>query len=141
MGVSYLLDTNAWISYLNRRRSQVADRIAITDPAVVRLCSVVKAELYYGAYHSSRTQENLSLLRKLYSQFASLPFDDAAADEYGKLRAHLAKLGMPIGPNDLMIGAIALSNGLTLVTKNTREFGRIPGLLMEDWESGPSQVP
>jgi predicted nucleic acid-binding protein len=58
----------------------------------------------------------------------------AAAVEYGRIRGHLAAAGTPIGPNDLMIAAIAQSRRLTLVTHNTREFSRVPGLLIEDWE-------
>jgi tRNA(fMet)-specific endonuclease VapC len=64
----------------------------------------------------------------------SLPFDDAAAEEYGQLRAYLANQGTPIGPNDTMIAAIALANGLTLVTHNTAEFSRVPGLMIKDWQ-------
>ncbi len=64
----------------------------------------------------------------------SLPFDDNAAHEYGRIRAHLASLGTPIGPNDLMIASIALANNLTLITHNTAEFSRIPALQLEDWQ-------
>ena len=66
--------------------------------------------------------------------FQSLAFDDRAAAEYGKIRADLASQGTPIGPNDLMIASIALSNGLTLVTHNTNEFSRVLGLKLEDWQ-------
>ncbi len=66
--------------------------------------------------------------------FESLPFDDSAAEEYGRLRALLQKQGNLIGPNDLLIASIALANKVTLVTHNTQEFGRIPGLQMEDWQ-------
>ena len=67
-------------------------------------------------------------------QFQSLPFDDRAADEYGRIRAHLAGLGTLIGPNDLLIASIALANGLILVSHNTREFSRVPGLKLDDWQ-------
>jgi tRNA(fMet)-specific endonuclease VapC len=63
-----------------------------------------------------------------------LPFDDRAAGEYGKLRDHLSRIGQMIGPNDLLIAGIALANGLTLVTHNTVEFSRVPGLPLEDWQ-------
>jgi len=66
--------------------------------------------------------------------FISLPFDDDAAAEYASLRFELALAGMPIGPNDLMIAAIALAKGLTLVTHNTAEFRRVVGLKIEDWQ-------
>jgi tRNA(fMet)-specific endonuclease VapC len=67
----------------------------------------------------------------------SIDFDDAAAGIYGQIRAHLASRGTPIGPNDVLIAAIAVANGITLVTHNTSEFSRVPGLLIEDWEVPP----
>jgi len=69
--------------------------------------------------------------------FASLPFDDAAAVIYGRIRAQLATAGALIGPYDLQIAAIALANNLTVVTRNTQEFSRVPGLVIEDWEATP----
>ena len=69
--------------------------------------------------------------------FASLPFDDASAERYSEVRHHLERAGVGIGAYDLQIAAIALSNGLTLVTHNTREFSRVPGLTWEDWEVPP----
>jgi tRNA(fMet)-specific endonuclease VapC len=73
-------------------------------------------------------------VEQLRRQFVSLPFDDHAGEEAGRVRAYLAGLGTPIGPNDLLIAAIALANGLTLVTHNTSEFSRVPGLNIEDWQ-------
>ncbi len=64
----------------------------------------------------------------------SLAFDDRAAEEYGKTRAYLSSMGTLIGPNDLIIAATAVAHGCTLVSHNTREFSRVPGLLLEDWE-------
>ncbi len=129
--MTYLLDTNAWASYLNRRDASVANRIEQIGSADIRLCSVVKAELYYGAQKSPRRE---ALLARLFAQFASLAFDDTAAECYGRIRSQLEAQGTPIGPNDLMIGAIGLANDLTLVTHNVGEFGRIPGLNLDDWE-------
>jgi tRNA(fMet)-specific endonuclease VapC len=65
--------------------------------------------------------------------FHSYAFNDSAAERYGRIRTDLAMQGTPIGPNDLMIAAIALANNLTLVTHNTREFARVDGLPLEDW--------
>jgi tRNA(fMet)-specific endonuclease VapC len=70
----------------------------------------------------------------LRHHYISLPFDDPAAEEYARVRAHLANQGTPIGPNDLIIAATALANQLTLVTHNTAEFSRVPGLTLEDWQ-------
>jgi tRNA(fMet)-specific endonuclease VapC len=122
---------------------------------------VVLAELFYGAHRGAVSKQvaNLALIARLQQRFASLPFDDRAAAEYGKIRAYLAGQGTPIGPNDLMIASIALANGLTFVTHNTGEFkvgpvsnpsgratygrvgnpshvefNRVPGLKLEDWQ-------
>lgn len=94
----------------------------------------VKSELYFGAYNSDRKEANLALLAELFSQFESLSFDDQAADVCGQIRADLTKKGTLIGPNDLMIASIALAHDVTLVTHNVREFTRVEGLKIEDWE-------
>ncbi len=131
----YLLDSNACIRLLNKSASSnMARKLAELTPDDIRLCSVVKSELYYGADKSTRRDRNLASLNRFFSQFISLPFDDNAAAIAGQVRAQLDVAGTPIGSNDLLIAAIALSNDLTLVTHNTREFGRINGLKYEDWE-------
>jgi tRNA(fMet)-specific endonuclease VapC len=130
----YLLDTNACIRILNNRSTALVNRLKGHRPKDIFLCSVVKAELIYGAYHSSRPAENLRVLEKFFSPFVSLPFDDRCSNDYGRIRSDLAKLGTPIGPNDLMIAATTFSNKLTLVTANTKEFGRVIGLSIENWE-------
>jgi len=132
----FLPDTNVWIRFLNPGANPVKDRLLSLDPAVIRICSVVKAELYYGAMKSRRTAENLLLLDDLFVNFESLPFDDDAARKYGEIRLTLTRLGTPIGPNDLMIAAVAAAHKAVVVTNNTREFSRIQGLLLEDWEQG-----
>jgi tRNA(fMet)-specific endonuclease VapC len=133
--MTHLPDTNVWIDYLRGKSAALARRFQQADMGELCLCSVVLAELLYGAYHGPPLDQayNLGLLTQLSRDFVSLPFDDAAADEYGRLRAHLARLGTPIGPNDLMIASIALAHGLILVTHNTAEFRRVPGLILEDW--------
>ena len=132
--MTYLLDTNTCIRFLNPRASAVPSRLAAVNREEVVICQIVKAELYYGAYKSARRDENLALLAKFFSQFVSLPFDDLAAEAYGRVRAELARRGMPIGPNDLMIAAIAVAHDLILVTHNATEFDRVTGLRLEDWE-------
>ena len=130
----FLPDTNVWIRFLNPGENQVKDHFLSTDPSNVWLCSVVKAELFFGAMKSARMTENLSLLDELFADFTSVPFDDNAARRYGEIRFDLARKGTPIGPNDLMIAAIASVRDLTLITHNTREFNRVTGLNLEDWE-------
>lgn len=131
--MSYLLDTNVCIAFLNDEKSKVASRLTRLSPDDVKLCSVVKAELAYGARHSSRVEENLANLSRFFELFESLPFDDTAADHYGVLRAQLRRAGTPLGANDLLIAAIAVSADLTLVTKNQEEFRRVAGLRVEAW--------
>jgi tRNA(fMet)-specific endonuclease VapC len=135
--LSHLLDTNSCVDHLRRGpNSRVTVKLAAAPAGSVYLCSVVVGELFYGAFHSPLAHQagNLVLIGTLRRQLVSLPFDDRAAEEYGKIRAHLTSLGALIGPNDLMIAAIALANGLTLVTHNTAEFSRVPGLQLEDWQ-------
>ena len=131
----FLLDTNVCIRILNGSSPSVAARLQATSPAEVRLCALVKAELLYGARHSSRVDQNLRLLHRFFGPIVSLPFDDRCAEEAAFIRLDLERSGRPIGPNDLLIAATARAHDLVLVTHNTREFGRVPGLRIEDWES------
>jgi len=130
----FLLDTNTCIHFLNGSSERIAQRMKSCSPSDIALCSVVKAELLYGARHSKHVEENLQLLDRFFLPSTSLPFDDRCAEEYGIIRAQLAAQGTPIGPNDLMISAIARANDSTLVTHNTREFSRVAGLRLTDWE-------
>src|SRR5215468_9600916 len=132
----YLLDTNAWIVFLRRPASPVVARLQAQQPADIRVCSVVVAELLFGCLRSANPAANLAKVQALLAPYASLPFDDRAADHYATIRRHLETIGLPIGPYDLQIAAIALAHGCTLVTHNQAEFSRVPGLLLEDWE-GP----
>ena len=77
----------------------------------------------------------MAKLEAFWAPYTSLPFDDSCVHTYGRVRAQLEEAGAPIGPNDLMIAAIAVTHALTLVTHNTREFARIPGLSLTDWEA------
>ena len=131
--VTWLLDTNACIGLLNGDRPALVARVEATDPRRLALCSVVKAELVYGAMRSARAAANLRLLDRFFAPFVSLPFDDDAARHAGEIRADLVRAGTPIGPNDLLIAAIARRAGLIVVTANTREFERVVGLGVEDW--------
>jgi len=131
----YLLDTNACIRILNNSSAAVVARFRRESPATIRLCSVVKAELLYGARKSRRVAATLDSLERFLEPIASLPFDDAAAGEYGMIRAQLERLGTPIGANDLMIAAIARHLDFTLVTNNVVDFSRIVGLRVVNWET------
>lgn len=131
--MNYLLDTNTCIAFFKNHPKVVA---TIQDKGINKLllCAPVKAELWYGACKSTRMLANQVVLRDFFSQLNSLPFDDEAVEYYGEIRALLAKAGTPIGPNDLLIAAIAKAHGATLVTHNLKEFSRVPELLLEDWQ-------
>ena len=128
-----LLDTSVCIALINRSDEAAADRLLAQRPADIHLCSVVKGELLFGARNSARVDENLRRVENFCRNFASSPFDDAAAERYGIIRAGLRRAGAPIGGNDLMIASIALANSHVLVTRNVGEFARVPGLEVERW--------
>ncbi len=133
--MTHLLDSNACIGYLNGRSPNIRTHLAAMTVGGVGVCSIVKAELYAGAMRSNNPAQSRAKQQAFLNQFVSLPFDDDAAQVYAIVRAHLESQGTPIGPYDLQIAAIALANHLTLVTHNTREFSRVPGLLLEDWKN------
>ena len=130
----FLLDTNVCVQYLRGKNVLVRQRLAARPTLEVRLCSVVLSELYVGMLRSAQPAKNRAEVDQFAAPFASLPFDDAAADVYARIRHHLESQGTLIGPYDLQIAAIALANGCTVVTHNTTEFGRVPGLILTDWE-------
>lgn len=132
--VIYLLDTNACIVYLKNKNSSINRHLNSLEANKIAVCSVVKAELFYGSMRSNNPQKSLNIQLLFLNQFLSLPFDDLCAEIYGKIRADLVKCGTPIGSNDIQIASISLANNLILVTHNVREFSRIEGLQIEDWE-------
>lgn len=134
--MKYLLDTNMCIRFINGRVPHIRTKVLHTPPLDMVLCSVVKAEMLTGSAKSQHPEQSRAVQLEFFSRFQSLPFDDTAAAIYGDIRAHLEKLGTPIGSNDLMIAAIALTHDLVLVTHNLREFERVPHLRLEDWELG-----
>ena len=108
------------VRFLNPGENQVKVRFLAADPSTIYLCAVVKAELFFGAMKSSRVHKNIALLDELFANFESLSFDDDAARRYGEIRSDLVRKGTPIGPNDLLISAIASVHDAILVTHNTR---------------------
>jgi tRNA(fMet)-specific endonuclease VapC len=129
-----LLDTNACIQLWQRKNLVLRERFTQFGPSEIAICSVVKAELLYGAMKSEQKEKNLQLLTRLFEPIHSFDFNDHCAFYYAQIRADLAQHGKMIGANDLMIAAIAMANKLTLVTHNIDEFERVPGLVIEDWE-------
>lgn len=131
-----LLDTNAMIAVLNGRPAGVRERLsaAVRSGEAVATSSIVLFELQYGVARSRRKAENAERLRVLMSgPLQVIPLDEEDAMSAGDLRGRLKALGKPIGPFDLLIAGQALRRGATLVSANTREFGRVPDLRLEDW--------
>ena len=131
----YLLDTNIWIFYLKHPRSPVESWLRRTPADEIAVCSVVWAELLYGARKYEKREERVARVERTLSPFRSLTFDDAAARHYADIRDILEGRGEVIGPNDLMIAAIARNHALTLVT-NDAEFRRVPGVTVQDCTIG-----
>ncbi|MHB8412529.1 MAG: PIN domain-containing protein [Candidatus Acidiferrales bacterium] len=134
--MKYLLDTNACIALINGKPSSVRERFerALDAGAQVFVPTVAAFELWYGVAKSSRQEANARRVETFFSGPVSLlPFEEEDAKSAGHARAALETAGRPIGAYDLLIAGQALRYKLTLVTANAREFGRIKGLLWEDW--------
>jgi tRNA(fMet)-specific endonuclease VapC len=128
----YMLDTDICIYAINERPASVLQALRDHETAGLGISSVTAAELSYGVARTG-SQRNLRALRQFLAPLDVAPFDRTAAEVCGSLRAWLAAQGTPIGPYDTQIAAHAHALGVTLVTNNTREFSRVPGLQVENW--------
>ena len=128
----YMLDTNICIYLINERDHRLRERFE-ANAGELCVSSITYAELYYGVTHSARVAENARELEAFRLDLDILPFDEDAGRHYGEIRHALAQRGQPIGANDLLIAAHARSTAATLVTNNAGEFGRVPGLQVENW--------
>ena len=129
-----LLDTNVCIHLLRGSSVILREKILEIDDEDICIPSIVRFELFYGAYKSTGQQKALSALNSFLSRFNGAQLDDTIAEQCGRIRFELDRQGTPIGPYDLIIAGTALSRKLILVTHNTREFSRIKHLNLEDWE-------
>jgi tRNA(fMet)-specific endonuclease VapC len=129
----YLLDTNIWILYLKGGHPMLRAKLEVTDRRDIVTCPVVWAELLYGARRYEKRSEREAKIEAALSALVCLPFDVTAARHYARVRDDLESQGLIIGGTDLIIASIALTHGLTVVTHNSDEFGRVPGLAVEDW--------
>ena len=131
--MKYLLDTNICIYIIKQKPPIVLERLQKSEVNEIGISVITLAELEYGVAKSSFPERNKLALVQFLAPFEILPFSETAAAVYGRIRSDLEKSGQIIGPYDLLIGAQALSEKLTLVTNNEREFQRIPGLTIENW--------
>ena len=128
-----MLDTSICVEAIRRRDLGLVSRLGRLDPGSGCLSAVSLAELEFGASKSSNSLKNRVALLKFCSGLEILPFDKGAAADYGSLRAELEGRGQGIGPLDTLIAAHALSLSAVLVTRNVKEFRRIPNLVVESW--------
>lgn len=128
-----MLDTDIFSYIMNRSNDAVLRRFAAVAVSDVCISAITKSELMYGVEVSPRRQTNQSALDAYLAYLNVLDYPEAAAEHYAQIRAALKVSGMMIGSNDLLIAAHARCLGLTLVTNNTREFGRVPRLKIENW--------
>lgn len=128
----YFLDTNTCIDFLRNLSESVRSRFLSVPLNEIKIPVVVKAELLLGAYKSTKT-ETLERTKQFLELFEVIPFSDDMFYTYAKIRKELEVKGNKIGANDLFIAASALNKGAVLVTHNTREFIRIDGLKLDDW--------
>jgi len=131
----HMLDTDICIYTINERPAAVRRAFGQYQSAGLGISSVTAAELYFGVARTG-AQRNLDALRRFIATLEVASFDAVAAEVSGSLRAWLTSQGTPIGPYDTLIAAHAHALGVTLVSNNTREFERVPGLKVENWAAG-----
>ncbi len=131
--MKYFLDTNICIYFLKGISEKLHKKFLQINPNDIKIPSIVKAELLYGVEKSEKKKENLNFVNKFLFPFEIIPFDDPVSESYAKIRFALEKKGNIIGPNDLIIASIVLSNKGTLVTNNIKEFKRVKGLKIVNW--------
>jgi len=128
-----MLDTNVCVYLIKEHPASVLERFAAHPVGDIGISVITLAELEYGVTKSSRPAKNREALQQFVSPLDVAPFDRQATAAYGRLRTALEKKGQPIGSMDLLIAAHALSLNVRLITHNVKEFGRVPGLRIEDW--------
>jgi tRNA(fMet)-specific endonuclease VapC len=133
VALRYMLDTNTCSRVLKAdATSKLAGRFN-RHAEQICISSIVLAEMHYGAENSQHVAENLSGIEQFVTRLSAvLDFDSAAAADFGRIKTQLRKT--PIGPLDTLIASHARSRNLIVVTSNITEFGRVPGLLVEDWQ-------
>jgi tRNA(fMet)-specific endonuclease VapC len=134
----YMLDTNACIGVINNNPAALRQRLQQLAPADVAISQIVYYELAFGVCNSSQPQRNRANLMHFLKYIQVLDWGMAQSEEAAQLRCELVRVGQPIGYYDTLIAAHARSLNAILITHNTREFGRVTGLQIEDWESNPA---
>ena len=129
----FLIDTNICIYIMNDHPPQVIQKFRKIGVGNICISSITVSELQYGAYKSKQIKKNIKRLDEFLSPFEIISYDESASIHYGKIRSYLEKKGTIIGPLDMLIAAHALSEKLTVITNNEKEFKRVKGLKVENW--------
>ena len=130
--MKYFLDSNIVIYFIKGKFRKIGEKLEKYERDIL-IPSVVLAELEYGARNSNDYKKTISVYKPFLDLYPTAVFDKKSSVEYGKLRKILSSNGVVIGPNGMMIAAIVLANGGTLITHNVGEFSRVKSLLIEDW--------
>lgn len=131
--MNYMLDTNICIYLIRGRSQEILNKFKEFEFGDIGISSITFAELQYGVEKSEYKDQNRIALTNFLSPITILPFSDKAAVKYGKIRTLLGKKGGIIGAYDLLIAAHALAEDVVLVSNNTKEFERVPGLKLDNW--------
>ena len=129
----YLIDTNICIYAINGRHPKLTRHLLTVPPDEIFVSAITVGELEYGAAKSRWGDRTRQIMHAFLSNYETLSFTESDAVLFGQLRALLASSGTPIGAYDVMIAAQGVSRGLTVVTHNTKEFSRVPGIVLDDW--------
>ena len=134
MKPTYLLDTNVVSDLIRHPHGVITKRISLEGEDNVCTSIIVASELRFGA-HKRSSKQLTRQLDLVLSTIQVMPFEAPADRLYGKLRVYLEERGTPIGPYDMLIAAQALALDCTIVTRNVREFSRVPELKVDDWQN------
>jgi len=130
--VKYLLDTDTCIYWLKGRK-EVREKFLAIENKQISICSITVAELYFGAYNSSKITQNLITAETFIQSITVLPLTNNSLKKFAELKANLRQIGKPVADFDLLIASIALTENLILVTNNTKHYARIYDLNLENW--------
>jgi len=129
----YYVDTNTCIYFLNGKYESIKEKVLSIPPNEIGIPSIVKAELFFGAYKSKNRKSNIEKVEMFLEPFEIIAFDDLMTYVYADIREKMEKTGALIGPNDLLIASIVKFYDGILVTNNEKEFGKVEVLRIENW--------
>ena len=133
MNDCHLIETDIIIYWLKGKYQQINEKIERIEDDCIFISTTTVAELYFGAYNSSKLVENLKSINELLVEINILNFDSKSGEQFGRIKSDLKKKGENLNDSDILIAATALSNNMILVTNNERHFQRIENLRLQNW--------